>query len=130
MCELLAQETRHLMTFLLRKSFTKWQREELSAWIESNLDTLIGHPFCPDGLSTSLREEYSQALLDKLPDFDENHQFHSNEIADLRDLIEELMGNSEQFSEQQLSDFLRDPTSFHRYVQEYLATERGENRRV
>ena len=126
MCELLAQETRHLMTFLPRKSFTKWQREELSAWIESNLDTLTGHPFCPDGLSSTLREEYSRALLDKVQVFDEDHQFHPDEIADMRNLIEELLGNSEQFSDQQLNDFLRDPISFHRYVEEYLEKERGE----
>ena len=126
MCELLAQETRHLMTFMPRKSFTQWQREELHAWIESNLDTLTGHPFCPDGLSTSLREEYSQALLDKAQAFAEDHQFDPDEIADMRDLVEDLLGDSEQFSEQQLSDFLRDPVSFHRHVEAFLEAAREE----
>jgi len=122
MCELLAQETRHLMAFLPRKSFTQWQREELVAWIESNLHTLTEQPFCPDGLSAALREEYNQALLDKIQRFDENHQFHPDEIADMRDLTEALFGDAEQFSEQQLSDFLRDPVAFHRYAEAFLKT--------
>jgi len=127
MCEMLAQETRHLITFLPRKSFTKWQYEELSAWIESNIDTLTGHPFCPDGLDNAVREEYNQALLAKVQVLPENHEFHPDEIADIRDLIEELMGNSEQFSDQQLNEFLRDPTYFHNYVQEYLEKRQNED---
>ena len=127
MCELLAQETRHLMTFLSRKSFTQWQRQELQAWIESNIETLTGHPFCPDGLSSPLSVEYRNALLDEVPTFDENHQFDPDEIAEMRYLVDELFGDAEQFTDQQLSDFLRDPISFHRHVEAFLEAAQDED---
>ena len=116
-CAFIAQETRHLMTFLPRKSFTQWQREELTAWIESNFDILAGQPFCPAGVSAALREEYNQVLLDKVAVLDENHQFHPDEIADMRAMVEAFLGDSERFSEQQLCAFLRDPASFYQYVE-------------
>ena len=56
---LLAQETHHLITFLPRKSFTNWQREELQAWIESNLDLLSEHPFGDRELFNEVAKKYS-----------------------------------------------------------------------
>ena len=126
MCELLALETRHLMTFLPRKSFTQWQREELFAWIESNLDSLMGHPFCPAGLSTALRDEYSEALLGDIKKVDDNHEFDAEDILEMRHLIKDMLGCDEDFSEQQLIDFLRDPTLFHQHFAAQLKAAREE----
>ncbi|HEY5714904.1 MAG TPA: hypothetical protein VIS54_00670, partial [Psychromonas sp.] len=126
MCELLAQEARHLMTFLPRKSFTQWQREELSDWIESNVNTLMEHPFCPEGVAEALHLEYTEAQLANVKKLDESHLFEAQEIEAMRDFIEEMFACGDDFSEQQLSDFLRDPALFHQHFAEHLKAAREE----
>ena len=70
--ELLGQETRHLMSFLPRKSFTLWQKEELTCWIQSNIDTLSVHPFGNAELVSDLRIEYNNFLMASTSQMDED----------------------------------------------------------
>jgi len=123
MCELLAQEVRHLISFMSRKSFTQWQREELSVWIESNLETLSNHPFCPDGLSAALGAEYHEALYGDL----KNDPIKAEQIQGMRALIDEMFGCGDDFSEAQLIDFLRDPALFHQHFEAFLKEAQEES---
>lgn len=127
MCELLAQEARHLISFMTRKSFTQWQREELSIWIESNIETLTNHPFCPDGLSAALSAEYHEALCGDLEQTDENNQFDATQIQGMRSLIDEMFGCGDDFSEAQLSAFLGDPVLFHQHFEAFLKEAQEES---
>jgi hypothetical protein len=127
MCELLAKEARHLISFMARKSFTKWQREELLAWIESNINTLHNHPFCPDGLSAALAEEFHQALSAGVKKANENVQFDALQIQEMRSLIDEMFGCSDDFSDAQLIGFLRDPLLFHQHFEAFLKEANEES---
>ena len=117
---MIAQETRHLITFISRKSFTQWQREELHAWINANLDLLTGHPFCPEHLRNVVREEYSEALFELAKSLDNEHGFDSDEMADMRDLVDDVFDDDREFTDEQLRAFLRDPATFQEEVERYL----------
>ncbi|MGB2739334.1 MAG: hypothetical protein WBC60_02120, partial [Cognaticolwellia sp.] len=127
MCVLLAQETRHLISFMSRKSFTQWQREELLTWIESNIETLTHHPFCPEGLSSALAEEFRDELLGDVEKIDKNAQFSPAQIQGMRALIDEMFGCGDDFSEAKLSDFLRDPAVFHQHFEAFLKEAQEES---
>ncbi|PKH04092.1 hypothetical protein CXF72_02775 [Psychromonas sp. MB-3u-54] len=127
MCELIAQEARHLISFMARKSFTQWQREELLAWIESNIETLTNHPFCPEGLSAALGEEFHEALFGDQEEIDEDDQFDAAQIQDMRSLIDEMFACGNDFSEEQLIDFLRDPALFHQHFASFFKEAQKES---
>lgn len=88
--ELLAQETRHLLTFISRKSFTQWQREELQAWVESNLNTLSQHPFGNRELFDVISKEYSDFLVQHAQKINENHDFSLEEVEYMRTMADEM----------------------------------------
>ena len=115
---MIAQETRHLMTFISRKSFTQWQREELHTWINANLDFLTDHPFCPDNLRNVVRGEYSEALLESAKSL--GSEFDAVEIDEMRDLVEDIFDEDREFTDEQLKAFLRDPATFQAEVEHYL----------
>jgi hypothetical protein len=119
LCEMMAEETRHLMCFLSRKSFTQWQREELTIWIESNLDTLSEHPFSPDALSQAIRKEYSEHLIGASHAMEADETIDSLYLLEMRNLLVELEVEDD-FSDDQLAEFIRDPRSFHDYVESLL----------
>ncbi|ABM04355.1 conserved hypothetical DnaJ domain protein [Psychromonas ingrahamii 37] len=127
MCELLAEEARHLISFMARKSFTQWQREELLAWIESNIETLKNHPFCPEGLSAVLDEEYHEALFGVEKEIDEDDQFDAEKIQEMRALIDEMFACGDDFSDAELIDFLRDPALFHQHFSSFLKEDKKES---
>ncbi|PCI54301.1 MAG: hypothetical protein COB45_08675 [Gammaproteobacteria bacterium] len=124
--ELLGQETQHLMSFMSRKSFTEWQKEELHGWIESNLETLSEHPFGNAELANNLRKEYSNALLVNTKEVDENIALDKDVIAEMRALCEEMFEGEISFSDEELSDFIRDPALFQQAFQEFLANKHTE----
>jgi hypothetical protein len=122
---LLGQETRHLMSFLPRKSLTQWQREELHNWIDSNLDNLSMHPFGDAELINSLREEYSDALVKGTKNIDADENFDDELIAQMRALCEEMFEGEVDFTDEQLSDFIRDPAIFQETFQKHLDQKRA-----
>ncbi|HCR98000.1 MULTISPECIES: hypothetical protein [Halomonas] len=58
--EAILDQTRHLGTFLSRKSLAQWQRAELMGWIEENLNDLLANPFC----DRQVLEEVLQHIVD------------------------------------------------------------------
>ena len=107
-CEMMVDQTRHLMGFVSRKSFTEWQREELNIWIESNIDSLYEHPFSPEGLSQALRKEYTDSLLDTVNVMDKDGTVDPLHILEMRNLLAEL-DIEDNFSDEQLAEFIREP---------------------
>lgn len=124
--ELLGQETRHLMSFLPRKSFTQWQKEELASWIESNLDTLSTHPFGDAELAHDLRKEYSDFLVASTEQIDEDVDFDETLLAEMRALCEEMFLGEVSFSDKELADFIRDPAIFQQAFQAFLEAKNDE----
>jgi hypothetical protein len=120
LCEAIAQQTYHLMGFISRKSFTNWQREELTVWIESNLETLKEHPFVPDGLEKTVRKEYNHHLNNSFKVMDENQQIDPSHIVEMRNLLSELE-IPDDFSDQQLVDFIRNPNTFTEHIEKIMA---------
>jgi len=120
LCEAIAEETRHLMSFISRKSFANWQREELTVWIESNIDTLTEHPFVPDGLSQSLHKEYSDHLTDNCNIMDKDEMIDPLHITGMRELLVELEV-PDNFSDEQLADFIRNPKTFTDHIEKVMA---------
>ncbi len=121
--ELLGQETRHLMSFLPRKSFTLWQKEELASWIESNLDSLSSHPFGNAELVNDLRKEYSDTLVASSNKMDGNMDVDDELIAEMRALCQEMFEGKISFSDEELTEFIKDPATFQEFFQEFLAEE-------
>lgn len=128
LCEAMAQETRHLMGFISRKSFTNWQREELTLWIESNLDTLAEHPFTPDGLAQVIHKEYAEHLSDSCEVMDKNEAIDPLHITEMRNLLLELEINDE-FSDEQLSDFIRNPHIFTDYIEKIVEERNSQEQK-
>jgi len=121
LCALLAQETRHLMTFISRKSFTQRQREDLTEWLESNLETLDHHPFVPNGLGVTIRSEYNDKLSNNFTILDDNEVIDPSTILEMRELLEEVIGTPDEFSDAELADFIRNPDTFTDYISQRLA---------
>lgn len=131
LCEAMAEETRHLMRFISRKSFTNWQREELTLWIESNLDTLTEHPFVPDGLSQSVRKEYSDHLTNTFKVMDKDEAVDPRHINEMRNLLIEIE-IPDNFSDEEIVDFIRNPKTFTDHIENIMEkrmeqTEEGHN---
>jgi len=124
-CEMMVDQTRHLMGFVSRKSFTEWQREELNIWIESNIDSLYEHPFSPEGLSQALRKEYTDSLLDTVNVMDKDGAVDPLHILEMRSLLAEL-DIEDNFSDEQLAEFIREPRQFHDYIETLLARRENE----
>lgn len=118
--ELLEQETRLLMSFMPRKSLTDWQREELQTWLESNLDTLSRSPFGNGEITAVLRQEYSDALVNSVENFDNDYQFSEQEIAGFRVLTQEMFDGEKCFSDEELAVFLRDPSLLQKEFQAFM----------
>ena len=119
LCEMIAKETRHLMGFLSRKSFTQWQREELSSWIEDNIDALLEHPFAPDGLADALRQDYMAQLGDASP-MDKEEAMEADNLLEMRRLLASL-DIDDEFSDEELADFICNPESFKDFFEKRLA---------
>ena len=118
--ELLAQETRHLMTFLSRKSFTQWQREELQSWIESNLETLAQHPFGDHELFTAVNREYGDHLAVEAKKFNSDVEFSSDDIAQMREMTNEMFQGAKKFTDEELLAFMRDPAIFQQAFRDFM----------
>ncbi|MCT7941729.1 hypothetical protein [Shewanella holmiensis] len=114
-----------MMGFVSRKSFTEWQREELNIWIESNIDSLYEHPFSPEGLSQALRKEYTDSLLDTVNVMDKDGTVDPLHILEMRNLLAEL-DIEDNFSDEQLAEFIREPRQFHDYIETLLASRENE----
>ncbi|MGL1958577.1 MAG: hypothetical protein OCD00_14820 [Colwellia sp.] len=126
--ELLAQETRHLMTFLSRKSFTQWQREELQAWIESNLDALSNHPFGNHELFSDVSNEYGEHLVAEAKNLNADTEFCADDIAKMRAMADDMFNGEKDFTDKELEAFMRDPSIFQQTFREFLeAKENGED---
>jgi hypothetical protein len=125
--ELLGQETRHLMTFMSRKSFTQWQKEELSNWIESNLDNLSTYPFGNAELAHDLRNEYSDSLSACTQKIDGEVDLDEELLAEMRELCEEMFLGELSFSDEQLANFIRDPETFKQAFQAFLEAKDDED---
>lgn len=126
--ELLAQETRHLMSFMPRKSLNNWQRDELHCWIESNLDLLASHPFASSELTATLRKEYSEILLNCVEKVSDEHQIGKVELDNMRDMCEEMFDGEQNFSDEELEEFLRDPAIFQKKFQDFLSSSTEEEK--
>ena len=125
--ELLGQETRHLMSFLSRKSFTQWQKEELANWIESNLETLSTHPFGNADLANDIRNEYSDFLVASAESNDKDIDLDEESLAEMRELCEEMFLGELSFSDEQLANFIRDPETFKQAFQAFLEAKHDED---
>lgn len=125
--ELLAQETQHLISFLPRKSFTQWQREELQAWIEDNLSILSEHPFGNRELFAEVGKEYSDFLVKSAQKMNKKHQFSLEEIDFMREMTQQMFNGERDFTEEELIEFLRDPEVFQQTLGEYLAEKSLED---
>ncbi len=124
--ELLAQETRHLMTFLPRKSFTQWQREELQEWVESNLNVLASHPFGNRELFEEVAKEYSDSLVQQAQKINEDHDFSLEEIEYMRTMANEMFNGDIDFSNDELIEFMRDPAVFQQVLRQYMEEKAQE----
>jgi len=118
--ELLAQETHHLISFLPRKSFTQWQREELQAWIESNLDTLSHHPFGNQTLFNAASKEYADFLVKEAQEVNQGVEFTSDDIARMREMADEMFQGKKTFTDDELRDFMRDPSLFQQVFRDFI----------
>ncbi|NQZ07035.1 MAG: hypothetical protein HRT35_07730 [Algicola sp.] len=118
-CESMAQQIRHLMPFLKRKSLAKWQREELQMWIEETLDDVCGNPFCPPDLMQVLRTQYNDAMGAMFVKRDEE-DIDELEIEELREFVEEFFLSEKQFSDEQLAAFLCDPASLQQLMTAFM----------
>jgi hypothetical protein len=125
--ELLGQETRHLMSFLSRKSFTQWQKEELANWIESNLETLSTHPFGNADLANDIRHEYSDFLVASAESNYKDIDLDEESLAEMRELCEEMFLGELSFSDEQLANFIRDPETFKQAFQAFLEAKDDED---
>ncbi len=125
--KLLAQETQHLISFMPRKSLTGWQREELQTWIESNLDTLDTHPFRDAELGIAAREKYAKMLMDCSNKLDDSFMPNEEDLEGMRSLVTEIFGEQEEFTDEILADFIRDPTTFEQYLQEKIQAKQDED---
>lgn len=124
--ELLAKETRHLISFLPKKSFSQWQREELQAWIESNLSTLSQHPFGNRVLFEAASNEYNDFLVEHAQKLNENHDFDLEEIEYMRTMADEMFNGEKKFTNEELIEFMRDPSVFQQTLREFLAEKSQE----
>ena len=123
---LLAQKTRHLISFLPKKSFSQWQREELQTWIESNLSTLSQHPFGNRELFEAVSKEYSDFLVEHAKKVNENHDFDPEEIDYMRTMADEMFNGEKEFTDEEIREFMRDPSLFQQTLGEYLAEKSQE----
>ncbi len=124
--KLLAEETRHLMTFLPRKSFTQWQREELQEWVESNLNTLASHPFGNRDLFETVAKEYSDSLAKEAKKINADHDFSLEEIEYMRTMADEMFNGDIDFSNDELIEFMRDPAVFQQAFRQYMEEKAQE----
>ena len=120
---LIAQETLHLITFLPRKSFTQWQREELQTWIEGNLETLNEHPFGNAELFKDVSTAYRDALVQEAQKIDEDHEFLPEEIDYMRSMADQMFQGKKEFTNEELQAFMRDPTVFQETLQNFLSEQ-------
>ncbi|NQY37154.1 MAG: hypothetical protein HRT37_19750 [Alteromonadaceae bacterium] len=125
--ELLGKETQHLMTFMPRKSFTQWQREELQEWIESNLDTLDSNPFKDAELTSKLHQAYAEVLRNHTEQLGDDFVPNEHDLKGVREVVEEIFGDKHKFTREKLIDFLRDPALFQQYLQEFMQSQQEEN---
>ncbi|MDA7746757.1 hypothetical protein N8878_05430, partial [Psychromonas sp.] len=120
LCEMIAAETRHLMSFIPRKSFTKWQREELITWIESNIDALAQHPFTPDDLAQTVDQEYAKYFKDDEKIVSEDEAMDPDNIQHVRNLLAEL-DIEDELSDEQIAEFIQNPETFSDFIEKELA---------
>ncbi|PCH96485.1 MAG: hypothetical protein COB83_05425 [Gammaproteobacteria bacterium] len=124
---LLGKETQHLMSFLSKKSLLKWQKEELHDWIESNLDLLSTHHFGDSELTQILQEEYRDMLLASSNKMADDEEIDLAVLADMRNMIDEMFEGEKSFSDDELSDFIRDPSRFHTVFQDFVENREKQN---
>ncbi len=124
--ELLAQETRHLITFLPRKSFTQWQREELQAWIEDNLTALSEHPFGIRDLFETVSKEYGDFLVQQAKKMNEGHDFSLEDIECMRSMTDEMFQEEKTFTNEELEEFIRDPSILQKAFHEFMEVKANE----
>ena len=117
--ELLAQETQHLISFLPRKSFTHWQREELKTWIEDNIDTLSTYPFGNHDLFEAVVKNYNVFLMEQAKAVNENRIFSHEEISHMRAMLNDVLRGGKQFTDDELVAFLREPELLKQMLNEY-----------
>lgn len=123
---LLAQETHHLISFLPKKSFSQWQREELQGWIESNLSSLSQHPFADRKLFEGASKQYNDFLVGHAKKINENHDFEPEEIHYMRSMADEMFNGEKEFTDEELIEFMRDPSIFQQAFQEFIAEKSQE----
>ncbi len=123
---LLAQETQHLISFLPKKSFTQWQREELQSWIENNLSTLSQHPFVDRTLFDKVSQEYNDFLVGYAKKINKDHDFEPEEIDYMCSMADEMFNGEKEFTDEELRTFMRDPSIFQQTLREFLAKKAQE----
>lgn len=121
LCEMIEKETRHLMKFLSRKSFTQWQREELVHWIDDNINRLLEHPFAPARLAETLHEDYLALVIDADSTMiDKEEAMDPDNLLEMRMLLTSF-DIEDEFTDEELANFISDPLSFKAFFEKKMA---------
>jgi hypothetical protein len=125
---LLAKETQHLMSFLPRKSLAQWQKEELHGWIEANIGLLSTHHFGDSELTQKIQGEYQDALLAMSNKMANDEDVDPDVLADMRNMIDDMFEGELNFSNEELSDFIRDPARFQTVIEDFLEKKSAQGK--
>ncbi len=119
-CSATANFIRHLLTFVPRKTIKGRQREALYEWIEGELISLESNPFCHIN-TTELREDFTQALIDAVPEENKQLDFEPHELENARQELKNMIGDDLELSDEVLTDILRDPMKLKTFLDDYMA---------
>lgn len=114
---------KHLIVFFKRKSLSHHQRSNLFEWIEEVLNVFETNPFYDQNKLSNLHEQLNDAIdvvhanerekeENKEHVIGQSEETFQDKIDSARETIDEMFGGEKEYTDEQLADFVRNPSSF------------------
>jgi|GEM_PF-1120108 len=122
-----------LVTFLVRKSLSNNQREELLNWIEDKLNYIRNHPFLGNFDHEALQKKVNDAMVTFSQS--QNLEVDARDIEQVRAEIKLMFDDNMHLSDEEITKLIRDPRLLNEFIeqmndaldeQEAAANDEGE----
>jgi hypothetical protein len=105
-----------LVTFLVRKSLSNNQREELLYWIEEKLNYIRTHPFLGKFDHEALQKKVNDALV--MFSQSQNLEIDAHDIERVRAEIELMFDDNMHLSDEEITNLMRDPSLLNEFIEQ------------
>jgi hypothetical protein len=105
-----------LVTFLVRKSLSNNQREELLYWIEEKLNYIHAHPFLGKFDPEALQKKVNDALV--IFSQSQNLEIDAHDIERVRAEIKLMFDDNMHLSDEEITNLMRDPSLLNKFIEQ------------